>query len=58
MTCFCLQKTIPISYKEVNIMNLPPAMYFAFEFGKSLLSDKMAKRLQVTYTKYNIVTCY
>lgn len=42
------QKTIPLRHKEIHIVNLPSALMAVFEFAKTLLSDKIKNRFQVS----------
>lgn len=39
------EKTLPMRHKEVHVINAHPSMKFALDFGMSLISDKIKKRV-------------
>ncbi|KRT80782.1 CRAL-TRIO domain containing protein [Oryctes borbonicus] len=39
------EKTLPMRHKEVHVINAHPSMKFALDFGISLVSEKIKKRL-------------
>lgn len=40
------QKTLPMRHKEVHVINCPSSMKFAVDFGMSLISEKIRKRIR------------
>lgn len=49
------QRTLPMRHKEVHVINVPPSLKFALDFGMSLISDKIKKRVKVIFL---IMTTY
>jgi len=41
------EKNLPMRHKDINLVNLPFAMWAVFEFCKTLLSDKIRRRFSV-----------
>ncbi|XP_017887877.1 alpha-tocopherol transfer protein-like [Ceratina calcarata] len=41
------ERTIPMRHKEVNAINTHPSLKFALDFGMSLISDKIKKRVKI-----------
>ncbi|XP_019876611.1 alpha-tocopherol transfer protein-like [Aethina tumida] len=41
------EKTLPMRHKEVHCINAHPSMKFALDFGMSLISDKIKKRVRL-----------
>ncbi|CAH1366969.1 hypothetical protein MTP99_008214 [Tenebrio molitor] len=41
------EKTLPMRHKEVHGINVHPSMKFALDFGMSLISDKIKKRVRL-----------
>lgn len=41
----CKQKMVPMRHKEFHITLIPPSMKFVMDFGLSLMSEKLRKRV-------------
>jgi len=49
------EKTLPMRHKEVHAMHVHPSMKFALDFGISLVSDKIKKRLSFYTTTEDLI---
>ncbi|GLH13369.1 Retinol-binding protein pinta [Gryllus bimaculatus] len=41
------ERTLPMRHKEVHVINVPPGLKFALDFGMSLISDKIKQRVKI-----------
>lgn len=48
------EKTLPMRHKEGHIINAHPSMKFAIDFGMSLISEKIKKRIKFYTTLENL----
>ncbi|KAK9738805.1 CRAL/TRIO domain [Popillia japonica] len=49
------EKTLPMRHKEVHVINAHPSMKFALDFGISLVSEKIKKRLYFYSSKEDMI---
>jgi len=47
----CIQSSTPMRHKETHLINVPNSVAKIFEFGISLLSDKLKSRIMVNIGK-------
>ncbi|XP_055606774.1 clavesin-1 [Uranotaenia lowii] len=49
------EQSIPMRHKEIHLVNIPQAVKYVIEAGKSMVSKKMKDRLQVHVTAQDLV---
>ncbi|XP_058829768.1 clavesin-2 [Topomyia yanbarensis] len=48
------EQSVPMRHKEVHLVNVPSAVKYVIEAGKSMISKKMKERLQVHVTVHDL----
>ncbi|XP_067013739.2 clavesin-2 [Anabrus simplex] len=51
------ERTLPMRHKEVHGFNVHPSLKFALDFGMSLISDKIKKRVKVHTSLETVLEC-
>lgn len=51
------EKTLPMRHKEVHVINAHPSVKFALDFGLSLISEKIKKRVKIYTNLDEAINC-